>query len=78
VVLAFVFGYSLTVGPVLTAGVPSRQAVKVALAADTVSIAAMEVTDNAGMLTVPGAMDAGLGDLLSWGSLAFRSWSRSA
>jgi hypothetical protein len=46
VVLAFVFGYSLTVGPVLTAGVPSRQAVKVALAADTVSIAAMEVTDT--------------------------------
>jgi hypothetical protein len=70
-VLAFVFGYSLTVGPVLRAGVPFRQAVKVALAADTVSIAVMEVTDNAVVLTVPGAMDAGLGDLLFWGSLAF-------
>ena len=71
VVLAFVFGYALTVGPVLRAGVPFRQAVKVALAADTVSIAVMEVTDNAVVLTVPGAMDAGLGDLLFWGSLAF-------
>jgi hypothetical protein len=71
VVLAFVFGSSLTVGPVLRAGVPFRQAVKVALAADTVSIAVMEVADNAGVLTVSGAMDAGLGDLLFWGSLAF-------
>ena len=71
VVLAFVFGYSLTLGPVLRAGVPFRQAVKVALAADTVSIAVMEVTDNAVVLTVPGAMDAGLGDVLFWGSLAF-------
>ena len=71
VVLAFVFGYALTVGPVVKAGVPFRRAVKVALAADTVSIAVMEVTDNAVLLTVPGAMDAGLGDLLFWGSLAF-------
>ena len=71
VVLAFVFGYSLTVGPVLRAGVPFRQAVRVALAADTVSIAVMEVCDNAVVLAVPGAMDAGLGDLLFWGSLAF-------
>ena len=69
-VLAFVFGYSLTAGPVLRAGVPFRQAVRVALAADTVSIVVMEVTDNAVVLTVPGAMDAGLGDLLFWGSLA--------
>ncbi len=71
VVLAFVFGYALTVGPVLRAGVPFRQAVKVALAADTVSIAGMAVCDNAVVLAVPGAMDAGLGDLLFWGSLAF-------
>ena len=70
VVLAFFFGYSLTFGPVLRAGVPFRQAVKVALAADTVSIAVMEVMDNAVVLTVPGAMDAGLADLLFWGSLA--------
>jgi hypothetical protein len=70
VVLAFFFGYSLTFGPVLRAGVPFRRAVKVALAADTVSIAVMEVTDNAVVLTVPGAMEAGLADLLFWGSLA--------
>ena len=70
VVLAFFFGYSLTFGPVVRAGVPVRQAVKVALAADTVSIAVMEVMDNAVVLTVPGAMEAGLADLLFWGSLA--------
>jgi hypothetical protein len=70
VVLAFAFGYSLTLGPVVRAGVPVRQAIKVALAADTVSIAVMEVMDNAVVLTVPGAMDAGLPDLLFWGSLA--------
>ena len=71
VVLAFFFGYSLTIGPVLRSGVPFRQAVKVALAADTVSILVMEVVDNAVMLTVPGAMEAGLSNLLFWGSLAF-------
>ena len=70
VVLAFFFGYSLTFGPVVRAGLPARQAVKVALAADTVSIAVMEVMDNAVVLTVPGAMEAGLADLLFWGSLA--------
>src|SRR5215218_6980809 len=62
VVLAFVFGYGLTVGPVLRSGLPFRRAVRVALAADTVSILVMEVTDNAVLLVVPGAMDAGLGD----------------
>jgi len=71
VVLAFAFGYSLTMAPVLRAGVPLRQAVAVALAADTVSIATMEVVDNAIVLAVPGAMDAGLLDALFWGSLAF-------
>lgn len=71
VVLAFFFGYALTVGPVLRAGVPFRAAVKVALAADTVSISVMEITDNAVMLTVPGAMEAGLLNVLFWGSLAF-------
>lgn len=69
--LAFLFGYALTVGPVLRADVPFRQAVKVALAADTVSITVMEVTDNAVMLSVPGAMEAGLANSLFWGSLAF-------
>src|ERR687892_466703 len=58
IVLAFVFGYSLTMAPVLRAGVPLRRAVAVALAADTVSIATMEVVDNAVVLTVPGAMEA--------------------
>ncbi|WP_035304188.1 DUF4396 domain-containing protein [Actinokineospora inagensis] len=70
-VLAFLFGYSLTIIPVLRAGVPFRRALPIALAADTVSIAVMEVLDNAVMVTVPGAMDAGLGTALFWLSLAF-------
>ena len=69
--LAFVFGYALTVGPVLRSGLSFRAAVKVALAADTVSILVMEVVDNAVLLAVPGAMEAGLDDALFWGSLAF-------
>jgi hypothetical protein len=71
VVLAFVFGYSLTMRSVLGAGVAFRQALRVALAADTVSIAVMEVVDNLVMVVVPGAMDAGLGQWLFWASLAF-------
>jgi len=71
VVLAFFFGYALTVGPVLRSGLPFRSAVKVALAADTVSILVMEIVDNAVMLAVPGAMEAGLSNMLFWGSLAF-------
>jgi hypothetical protein len=69
VALAFVFGYALTMRGVLRAGVPLRQALKVALAADTVSIAVMEVIDNTVMVGVPGAMDAGLPDALFWVSL---------
>ena len=68
--LAFVFGYALTVGPVLRSGLSFRAAVKVALAADTVSILVMEIVDNAVLLTVPGAMEAGLDSALFWGSLA--------
>jgi hypothetical protein len=71
IVLAFFFGYSLTIRPVLRSGVPFKQAVKVALAADTVSIAVMEIVDNAVMLGIPGAMEAGLASFLFWGSLAF-------
>jgi hypothetical protein len=71
VVLAFFFGYALTIGPVLRANVPFRQAVKIALAADTLSILVMEIVDNAIMLSVPGAMEAGLTNGLFWGSLAF-------
>ncbi len=71
VALAFVFGYGLTVRPVLRSGIPLRRAVRVALAADTLSILTMEIVDNAVMLTVPGAMDVGLAHPLFWGSLAF-------
>jgi hypothetical protein len=70
VVLAFVFGYSLTITPVLRAGIPLGAALGVAFAADTVSITVMEIIDNAIMLVVPGAMEAGLGTWLFWVSLA--------
>jgi Domain of unknown function (DUF4396) len=69
IVLAFVFGYGLTMASVLRAGMPFRSAVKVALASDTVSITVMEVMDNLVVLVVPGAMAAGLTDSLFWGSL---------
>jgi hypothetical protein len=69
IVLAFFFGYSLAIRPVLRAGVPFRQALGVALAADTVSIAVMELVDNGTIVAVPGAIDAGLSDVLFWGSL---------
>jgi hypothetical protein len=71
VALAFVFGYALTMRGVLRAGLTFRQALGVALAADTVSVAVMEVVDNAVMLGVPGAMEAGVADFLFWGALAF-------
>lgn len=70
VVLAFCFGYSLTIRPVLAANVPLGAAIKVALAADTVSILTMEIIDNLILLVIPGAMDAGLASVLFWGSLA--------
>jgi hypothetical protein len=69
IVLAFAFGYALTMRPVLRAGVAPRQAIGIAIAADTVSITTMEVVDNAFVLAVPGAMAAGLLDGLFWGSL---------
>jgi len=71
VTLAFIFGYAFTVTPVMRAGLTFRQALRVALIADTVSIAVMEIVDNAVLLAVPGAMDAGLADWFFWGSLAF-------
>jgi hypothetical protein len=70
VVLAFVFGYALTIWPVLRSGLPFRSAVRIALAADTLSILVMEIVDNAIILAIPGAMDAGLASPLFWGSLA--------
>jgi Domain of unknown function (DUF4396) len=69
VVLAFFFGYSLTLGPVLRAGVPLRRALPVAFASDTASISMMELVDNAFILLVPGAIAAGLGEALFWWSL---------
>jgi len=71
VALAFVFGYGLTMRGILRAGVPLRAAVATALAADTVSIAVMEIIDNGVIVAVPGAMDAGLSSALFWGSLLF-------
>jgi hypothetical protein len=71
VVLAFFFGYSFTFVPLLRAGLVLRAAVGIALAADTISIAVMEIVDNAIMLLVPGAMEAGLDAPLFWGALAF-------
>src|SRR5262245_13028884 len=70
VVLAFIFGYSFTLVPLLRAGVVLGAAVGLALASDTLSIVVMEIVDNAIILIWPGAMDAGLSDLLFWGSLA--------
>lgn len=69
ILLAFVLGYALTMSPVLRSGVGLRAAVGIALAADTVSIAVMELMDNGVLLVVPGALDAGLADVLFWASL---------
>ena len=70
IVLAFMFGYALTMRPLLASGMPIREAVRTALAADTISIVVMEITDTAIILIVPVAMAAGLIDPLFWGSLA--------
>jgi Domain of unknown function (DUF4396) len=71
IVLAFFFGYLLTIRGVLRAGVDFRRALRIALVADTASIAIMELVDNAVLVGVPGAMDAGLSSALFWASLAF-------
>ncbi len=70
IVLAFVFGYSLTLIPLVRAGTALGAALGIALVADTFSIATMELVDNAVLLVWPGALDAGLADVLFWGSLA--------
>ena len=70
VVLAFFFGYSLTMAPLLRGGLALAAAIPVAFAADTISIAAMEAVDNLFMVAIPGALAAGLGAALFWGSLA--------
>jgi hypothetical protein len=71
IALAFVFGYGLTSLPLLRAGLALSAVVPIALASDTLSIATMEIVDNTIVLAVPGALNAGLGQLLFWGSLAF-------
>ncbi len=71
VALAFLFGYTLTSLPLLRAGLALSAVIPIALASDTLSIATMEVVDNLIVVTIPGAMEAGLGDLLFWGSLSF-------
>jgi hypothetical protein len=68
--LAFLFGYSLTSLPLLRAGLAFAAVVPIALASDTLSIAVMEIVDNAILVLIPGAMDAGLDTLLFWGSLS--------
>jgi hypothetical protein len=70
VALAFLFGYLLTLIPLFRAGLTFRQAMSLAFASDTASITIMEIVDNAIMLVIPGAMDAGLTSPLFWGSLA--------
>jgi len=70
IVLAFVFGYSLTIRPLLASGLPWRQVLKLAFASDTASITTMEIVDSLLMLVIPGAMDATLDSWLFWGSLA--------
>ena len=70
IVLAFFFGYGLTSLPLLRAGLALGAVVPIALASDTLSIGVMEIVDNSIVLAIPGAIDAGLGDLLFWGSLS--------
>jgi hypothetical protein len=71
IVLAFFFGYTFTSWPLLRSGMAFAAVLPIALAADTLSITVMEIVDNAILLVIPGAMEAGLGDVLFWASLAF-------
>ncbi len=71
IVLAFFFGYSLTMVPLLRSGLALAAVLPLAFASDTLSITIMEIVDNLVILVIPGAMEAGLGSLLFWGSLAF-------
>jgi hypothetical protein len=71
IVLAFFFGYGLTMLPLLRSGMALGAALPLAFASDTLSITVMEIVDNLIIVVIPGAMDAGLGSLLFWRSLAF-------
>jgi hypothetical protein len=68
--LAYVFGYGLTLAPLIRAGMPILRASGITFAAETLSITTMEIVDNLAVLAIPGAMDAGLADILFWASLA--------
>lgn len=70
VFLAFLFGYSLTMLPLVRSGLALTTVIPLALASDTLSITVMEIVDNAVMLVIPGAMEAGVFSLVFWGSLA--------
>ena len=70
VVLAFAFGYTLTSIPLLRAGLAIGAVASIALASDTLSILTMEIVDNAIVVVIPGALEAGVGDVLFWGSLS--------
>ena len=69
IVLAFAFGYALTIRPLVASGMPLRRAGRLAIASDTLSITTMEIVDTVIVLLIPGAMAAGLLDPLFWGSL---------
>ena len=71
IVLAFFFGYSLTMLPLLRSGLSLATVLPLAFASDTLSITSMEIVDNLIVVLIPGAMDAGLSSALFWGSLAF-------
>ena len=71
IVLAFVFGYGMTILPLLRSGMALGAVLPLAFASDTLSITVMEIVDNLIIVVIPGAMDAGLGSLFFWGSLAF-------
>ena len=70
VLLAFIFGYAFSIRTMLGSGLGPARAIRIALAADTVSVTTMEIVDNALMLAIPGAIAAGLTDALFWLSLA--------
>jgi hypothetical protein len=69
IVLAYLFGYALTLVPLVRAGMPLLRASGITFAAETLSITTMEIVDNVVVIGIPGAMDAGLADLLFWASL---------
>ncbi len=71
VLLAFIFGYALSIWPILRTGMSFKKALKVTLAADTISITSMEITDNLVLILIPGVLHASLDSILFWASLAF-------